>query len=131
MTAYYANKEQARDVAARLGEDPRVAVAKVELEPSNGWRIVLIPKPMDILDLAGEGASVAEVRDPMSGNRLTPRPAGHKRLPSAAIKPVPRPAAPPPPPAPAPRPAPPPVAAGGASPPVSRPAPPPPPPPRK
>ena len=66
---FFAKREQADAEAKRLlVEDPRVAGADVQLEPDNGWIIVVIPRLMDLSDLYGK----VEVRG-YDGRRISPR----------------------------------------------------------
>jgi len=73
MTYYYEKKPLAEEAAAQLlaAHPDRIASTKCELEPYNGWVVVLVPKFQDLSDLA----EVAEIRD---GQRR-PAPAGRKR----------------------------------------------------
>lgn len=58
-TFYHATKPEAEKVAAVLREDKRVAQVAIQLEPNNGWMIVVVPGLADLHDLAG----VAEIQD--------------------------------------------------------------------
>lgn len=65
---YHANKAAAEVVLQRLLLDPRVATGAVQLEPHNGWMVVVVPNPADLSDLAG----AAEIQD----GRKNPAPLG-------------------------------------------------------
>lgn len=56
---YHPTREAAQVVLTRLLEDPRVATGALQLEPYNGWVVVLVPAPADISDLA----HLAEIQD--------------------------------------------------------------------
>lgn len=62
---YHPTREAAQAVLTRLLEDPRVATGALQLEPYNGWVVVLVPAPADISDLA----HLAEIQD---GKRRPP-----------------------------------------------------------
>lgn len=71
---YHPEKAEAEAVLARLLEDPRVAGGAVQLQPYNGWMVVVVPKPADLSDLA----QWAEVQDgtkrPGPTGRAGPKP---------------------------------------------------------
>ena len=69
MSYYHGSKAAALTVADSIKDDPRVAMARVELEPDYGWVVVAVPRLHDLSDLGDR----IEVRDPW-GRRLTPRP---------------------------------------------------------
>lgn len=73
---YFASRQAAQQEIEDSGilEDPRVLLTKVELEPDNGWVIVVIPKPQDLSDLYER----FEVRSE-GGKRLSPRPQQYNR----------------------------------------------------
>lgn len=71
---YHPEKAGAEAVLARLLEDPRVAAGAVQLQPYNGWMVVVTPGFADLSDLAGQ----AEVQD----GKRRPGPSG-KAGPSA------------------------------------------------
>lgn len=53
MTYYHQSKQAAIEAGEQAAlEDPRVLYAKPEFEPGNGWVAVLVPKPVDIMDLS-------------------------------------------------------------------------------
>lgn len=56
---YHAEKAGAEAVLAELLADPRVAAGAVQLQPYNGWMVVVTPGFADLSDLAGR----AEVQD--------------------------------------------------------------------
>lgn len=62
---YHPTREAAQAVLTGLLDDPRVATGAVQLEPYNGWVVVLVPKPIDISDLG----HLAEIQD---GQRRAP-----------------------------------------------------------
>lgn len=76
MTYYHPSKEAAKAAleASGVTDDPRVLMTKIELEPDNGWVIVVIPKPDPLEDLHDR----FEVRSD-GGRRLSKRPASHRR----------------------------------------------------
>lgn len=95
---YHPTKEKALAAGdALMEQDDRIAYVKAELEPFNGWRLVVVPRVYDIMEHAG----VAEIRHP-DGRTLSERPNDHKKPPRTAAKPRTRAAAPPPPPPPPP-----------------------------
>lgn len=73
MTYYYASKEEAKRVAESLDDD-RILYTKVELEPSNGWVVVIVPRPVNLTEYGDR----FEVRD-QTGKRLVPRPNSYRR----------------------------------------------------
>jgi hypothetical protein len=74
---YHEKKEAAQAAAAELGQDPRIANARVAFEPYNGWVVVLIPRFIDCSDLA----DCAEVHDGVQ--RVDPNRQRPKALPKA------------------------------------------------
>lgn len=56
---YHVTKEGAETVMNRLLEDPRVAGGAVQLQPYNGWMVVVVPKLADLSDLS----YLAEIQD--------------------------------------------------------------------
>lgn len=56
---YHANESRARTAADELAKDPRVARALWQFVPYNGWVVVLVPRRMDLSDLADQ----AEIQD--------------------------------------------------------------------
>lgn len=79
MIYYHPTKEAAQAVANELAQDPRVAMATVQLEPYNGWVVVLVPHPQDLSDLADR----AEIQD---GKRRPPPVAKQKAKPIASAQ---------------------------------------------
>lgn len=74
MTYYHPSKSAAQAAADELMRtDPRVESARPSFVPSNGYVVMVIPKPLDLTDLGDR----YEVRTD-GGRRLTPRPASHK-----------------------------------------------------
>lgn len=67
-TFYHPDKAAADAVLQELLLDPRVATGAVQLEPHNGWMVVLVPKLADLSNLAGH----AEIQD----GRRNPVPIG-------------------------------------------------------
>lgn len=65
---FYKTRQEAQTVADAL-DDTRIAHTKVELEPGNGWCVVIFPKFYDLTEYGDR----FEVRDPVTGRRLTPR----------------------------------------------------------
>jgi hypothetical protein len=78
-TFYLPNREAAQARVELLRADPRIADTAIQLEPDNGWVVVLIPAPADLSDLVG----VAEIQD----GRKNPTPVGKRR----AVSPKPAP----------------------------------------
>lgn len=77
MTKYYKSKTEAEGVAsAILDADDRVAWSKVELEPSNGWVVVVAAKPRDLKDLEELGYEIdvngRRTRDPNKVRAMSP-----------------------------------------------------------
>ena len=67
MSYYHPSRAEAQAAADELMRtDERVAYAKPELEPDNGWVVVAVPEVLDITDLGGS----FEVRHP-AGKTLT------------------------------------------------------------
>lgn len=78
MGYYYAKKEDAQRAAEELS-DRRIGDWKVELEPGEGWVIVLFPAFYDITEYGDR----FEVRHPVSGRRLAGRAAAPRKAAAA------------------------------------------------
>jgi hypothetical protein len=79
---YHVKKEGAQAVLAQLLTDPRVADGMVQLEPGNGWMVVVVPKPADLADLA----HLAEVQDGQRRPAPTGKVKPFRTAPDSAVK---------------------------------------------
>lgn len=82
MTYYHPSRDAAQTVADEIMRtDDRVAHARPELEPDNGWVVVVQPRVLDITDLGDR----FEVRHP-NGTKLSHAPANKVRYKPPAAK---------------------------------------------
>lgn len=59
MTTYHKSRPQAEAEAQRIQEaDDRILWAKAEMEPYNGWVVVVAARPMDLRDLEELGYEI-------------------------------------------------------------------------
>jgi len=82
MTTYYKSREAAAQVAETLEADDRVRATKLELEPYNGWVVVVFPALYHLKDLEEQGFEIdregRRTRDP---ERKRPVPLAQTRTP--------------------------------------------------
>lgn len=74
MNYYHPTKLEAEAVAKELQADPRVSTAMVQLEPYNGWVVVLVPARHDLSDLAERAEIQDGKRRPPPVAKVRPRP---------------------------------------------------------
>lgn len=76
---YFTSKPDAIALANKMAEDPRISYTSVEMEPYNGWTVIVVPRLVDVSDLHAD----VEVRSP-AGHRVN-QPFGSKRKAPAGL----------------------------------------------